>query len=229
MPVGPGGAVIVEHARDLVRIRDECYVVQAEVAVEQHAVAHRRCFLLVLVALQDALDGPQEPRVRHHARQLVPQLRARLGPGQPAWQPPGHVLGPDAAMLLGEDAADRPPDPPRQRLVGLHVAVEPPWVEQPGDELAQLPSRLVHMQHPWRLEGAPRRQQVQHPALHGEAPGPGLVHREPRHAVAGQRDGPAILAFHDGCSRGVARKPGPAEQPAGRLSVHGSPEAAAAS
>jgi hypothetical protein len=197
VPVGPSRAVVVEHARHLVGARCQGDVVQAQVAVEQDPVARRRRARRVLVALQDAADGAQQPGVRNHARQRGPESLARLRPRQPVGQPAGHIPRPRAGVLLGEDAAERAADPPRQCPVGLRPAVERPRIIDTGNELAELPTRLVRVQHARRSERAARGQQVEDAALHGEPPRPGRVHGEPRHAVAGQRDGPAILARLD--------------------------------
>ena len=113
-------------------------------------------------------------------------------------QPVGDVAWPEAGMLLGKDTAEAAANPARQRPVGPRPVVEASGVADAGDELADLPAcRLVGVHHARCLERAARGQQIQDPALDGEPQHPGRVHREPRHAATGQRDGPAVVTRLD--------------------------------
>src|SRR5262249_6889806 len=144
VPIRPGGALIVEDTEHCERLWVDRDVVQADIAVDQHAigVAHYE----LVVAVEQRVDFARKPSLGSYARNALAAPSARFRPQEPPRQPCATVCCGNARVLLSHDPTELAAETRREGGIRLRASEErprlaPTWhgrthVERavPGDE-----------------------------------------------------------------------------------------------
>src|SRR5215468_1962045 len=130
VPNRPGSALIVEDTEHCERLWVDRDVVQADIAVDQHAigVANRE----LVVAVEQRVDVARKPSLGGDARNALADPCARFRKQGPARQPCGSVCCRNARVLLNQDLTELAAETCRQGGIRLRAFEERPRLAPTG-------------------------------------------------------------------------------------------------